>query len=187
MSNALAAGVLETAVEITEIPLADDEKVRAPRTRWPLGEPEKSCPRPMEAVIGTLVGRAASGEPLVDYAGNPHATPLPARSIVTWEDKNIGREAVLWFEQGDAAKPIVMGFVQAPRPATHASGGRADSVEAEIDGQKLVLAAGKEVVLRCGKASITLTRAGKVIIHGEYVLSRSSGLNSIQGASVQIN
>jgi hypothetical protein len=42
-------------------------------------------------------------------------------------------------------------------------------------------------VLHCGKASITLTRAGKVIIRGEYVLARSSGVNRIVGGSVQIN
>ena len=40
---------------------------------------------------------------------------------------------------------------------------------------------------RCGDASITLTRAGKVIIKGNYILSRSSGYNKIKGAAVDIN
>ena len=31
-------------------------------------------------------------------------------------------------------------------------------------------------MLRCGKASITLTRAGKVLFHGTYVSNRSSGV-----------
>ena len=44
-----------------------------------------------------------------------------------------------------------------------------------------------EIVLRCGEASITLTRAGKVLIRGTYLLSRSSGVNRIKGGSVQIN
>ena len=44
-----------------------------------------------------------------------------------------------------------------------------------------------QIVLRCGEASITLTRAGKVLIRGAYVLSRSSGTNRIQGGSVEIN
>jgi hypothetical protein len=47
--------------------------------------------------------------------------------------------------------------------------------------------AGKEIVLRCGDASITLTRAGKILIKGAYVLSRSSGVNRIQGGAVEIN
>ena len=41
--------------------------------------------------------------------------------------------------------------------------------------------------MRCGEASITLTRAGKVLIRGAYVLSRSSGANRIKGAAVEIN
>lgn len=58
---------------------------------------------------------------------------------------------------------------------------------AESRAETLVLAADREIVLRCGKASITLTRAGKVIIRGAYVGIISSGVNRIQGGSVQIN
>ena len=56
----------------------------------------------------------------------------------------------------------------------------------EIDGETLTLSAEREIVLRCGKASLTLTRAGKVLIRGAYLLSRSSGANRIKGGSVQI-
>ena len=58
---------------------------------------------------------------------------------------------------------------------------------AKADDEKLILTAEKEIVLRCGLASITLTRAGKVILRGAYLLSRSSGVNRIKGGSVQIN
>jgi len=187
MSNAFAAGVLETAVEITQLPFTHGEEVREPRTARPRGGPEEGNRRFVEAVIGTLVGTAAGGEPLVDYPGNPHARPLPARSIVAWDEKSVGRDVVLWFEEGDAARPLVMGFVQPPRTGSDAPRGPAAPVEAQVDGQRLVFAADKEIVLRCGQASITLTRAGKVLIRGEYVLSRSSGLNSIKGASIQLN
>ena len=60
-------------------------------------------------------------------------------------------------------------------------------MRASIDDERLVLSAQREVTIQCGKASITLTRAGKVLIRGEYLLSRSSGVNRIKGASVQIN
>ncbi len=59
--------------------------------------------------------------------------------------------------------------------------------EARLDGERVVLSADKEIVLKCGKASITLTRAGKVLIRGAYLLNRSSGVNRIKGGSVQIN
>jgi len=43
------------------------------------------------------------------------------------------------------------------------------------------------LVLRCGKVAITLTQAGKVLIEGTYLSSRSTEVNSIKGDSVQLN
>ncbi len=44
-----------------------------------------------------------------------------------------------------------------------------------------------QIVLRCGKASITLTKEGKVILQGAYVSNQSSGVLRLKGGSVQIN
>ena len=51
----------------------------------------------------------------------------------------------------------------------------------------LDVSAGEQVTLRCGKASLTLTAPGKVLLRGAYVSSRSSGVNRIVGRSVQID
>ena len=85
------------------------------------------------------------------------------------------------FEDGDPSRPLVIGRLlsQAMAPEPVAS--------VQLDDQRLELRAEREIVLRCGKASITLTRAGKVIIQGAYLSSRSSGVNRIKGGSVQIN
>lgn len=56
-----------------------------------------------------------------------------------------------------------------------------------VDGERVVLHGAKQVELRCGEASIVLTAAGKILIRGTYVLSRSSGANRIKGAFVDIN
>lgn len=56
-----------------------------------------------------------------------------------------------------------------------------------VDGQRVLLQGAKQVELRCGEASIVLTAAGKILIRGSYVLSRSSGANRIKGAFVDIN
>jgi hypothetical protein len=56
-----------------------------------------------------------------------------------------------------------------------------------VDGERLVLRAGREIEIRCGDASIVLTKAGKVLIKGTFVLSRSRGANKIKGAHVAIN
>jgi uncharacterized protein (DUF2345 family) len=57
----------------------------------------------------------------------------------------------------------------------------------QADDERVVVTAEREIVLRCGDASITLTRAGKVLIKGTYVLSRARGYNKIKGAAVDIN
>ena len=50
------------------------------------------------------------------------------------------------------------------------------------DGKRVTVSADQEIVLKCGDASITLTAAGKVLIRGAYLLSRSSGANRIKAA-----
>jgi uncharacterized protein (DUF2345 family) len=70
-----------------------------------------------------------------------------------------------------------------PWPLTEQPG----DVTVEADGTRLVVSARNQLVLRCGKASITLTKAGKVLIQGAYVSSRSSGVNSMTGGSIHLN
>ncbi|HEY6876702.1 MAG TPA: hypothetical protein VI299_01735 [Polyangiales bacterium] len=60
-------------------------------------------------------------------------------------------------------------------------------VEALVDGKRVVLDAQDEIVLRCGKASITLRRNGRIVIRGTHVETQSQGVNRIRGGSVQIN
>jgi hypothetical protein len=102
---------------------------------------------------------------------------MPASSTIAVTAADVGREAVLMFEDGDTARPILLGLIESARKGKRVV----------IDGEQLTVTADREIVLRCGEASITLTRAGKVIIRGAYVVSRSSGANRIKGACVQIN
>ena len=127
-----------------------------------------------EVIVGTLTG-FDGGAPIVEYPHQDRDLVSLARTTVALADAQVGHAVVLAFEQGDAARPIVVGVL---RPA---------EASAETTPQRLVLTAGREVVLRSGKASLTLTRDGRVIIQGEYLVSRASGVNRIQGGSVQIN
>ena len=143
-------------------------------------------------VIGTLVKIDSSGHPLVDFAENLASGLLAARTTVPLDESHVGSDVALMFAASDLSKPVVLGLIQAPQPTRdrvepNASDEDTPPLDVEIDGQRVVLTAEKEIVLRCGKASITLTRAGKILIRGAFLLSRSSGVNRIKGSSVQIN
>ena len=56
-----------------------------------------------------------------------------------------------------------------------------------VDGKRLTFEATDQMVFKCGQSSITLTKEGKVLIRGKYLLNRSSGVNRIMGGSVQVN
>jgi hypothetical protein len=89
------------------------------------------------------------------------------------------------FEGADPRRPVIIGVMHEGRVAPSSS--NAGNVEIDVDGEQLIVSAREQLVLRCGNASITLTRAGKVLIKGTYVSSRSSGVNRITGGSVQLN
>lgn len=59
--------------------------------------------------------------------------------------------------------------------------------EARLDGKTVSLEAQDEIVLKCGRSSLTLRRNGEVVLRGVRVLSRASQTQRIRGASVQIN
>jgi len=136
-----------------------------------------------ERIDGVLIGQLAAlteaGEPVVTFPGAPEGG-FPARAMIALTAADVGRDLALMFEAADPRRPVVMGRMHVP-------GTPAPRPEARADGERLEFSAEKEIVFRCGKASITLTRAGKIIIRGAYLLARSSGVNRIQGGSVQIN
>ena len=137
-------------------------------------------------LIGQLIGMTNENRtPLVLYPGQPGTAALFARTVVDLHGPHIGRKVVLMFEAGDPAKPIVMGVLREGEGSPLDE--KPNQVEVDADGERMIVTAREQVVLRCGKASITLTRAGKVLIQGSYVLSRSSGVNRIKGGSIQLN
>ena len=117
----------------------------------------------------TGIGPGGRAQVLVPSLGG---APLSARSLVPVTARAVGREAAVTMIED---QPLILGLIQPLVP------------EVVADGEKLVLEAQREVMLRCGKASIHLTADGRVTIRGTQVLSRSDGPNRVQGASVQLN
>jgi Domain of unknown function (DUF6484) len=136
-------------------------------------------------LVGLLVGFNGDDAPLITFIGQPGTAAIAARTVVELRGHHIGEHVVLQFEGGDPWKPLVMGRLR--RPSAWPLSPTPDNVHIDVDGERLLLSAKQEITLRCGKASITLTKAGKVLIQGAYLLSRSSGVNRIKGGSVQIN
>lgn len=137
-------------------------------------------------VIGILTGFDDEQHPQVIFPGNPSDTSLMARATTNLTTDDIGKEVALLFENGDPNSPMIIGRLRHTRE-TEIDIPSTGSHSIEVDGERRIIEAKEEIVLKCGKASITLTKAGKIILRGAYVLSRSSGVNRIKGGSVQIN
>ncbi|MDY0743285.1 DUF6484 domain-containing protein [Paucibacter sp. R3-3] len=155
-----------------------------------LGEAIAEAPRPpaLGAPGGVMVARLQGfdplGQPLLDELPLLPNQAVEARSTVRLSRNMVGRLVVVCFENADPRRPIVLGVVE-PHPLHQTLA--AAPLQTRVDGERHVIEADREIVLRCGDASITLTHAGKVLIQGTYILSRSKGYNKIKGAAIDIN
>lgn len=156
---------------------------------------------PGEIVIASLTGMDSHGQPLVDFPSNQYG-PLVAMSTLPITQQHVGRSVALLFANGNLKSPVIMGVIHSPlqdllatyelRTTPPSQAGAEENASAHahmatVDGKRVVIEGQEEIVLRCGEASITLTKAGKIIIRGKYLLNRSAGVNRIMGGSVQIN
>lgn len=135
-------------------------------------------------VVARLVGLTAAGAPLVSYPESPVAGEQEALSTVELKLDDVGREVTLAFVGGDARRPVVSGILRSSRAGTASA---RKQVTVRLDGERILLSAERELVLQCGKASITLQRDGTLVLSGTDLLSRSSGGNRIRGGSVSLN
>ena len=139
-----------------------------------------SPPPKEEKIEGILIGRLLGLEPpMVAFPGGP-PNGAEARAMAT--NLTQGGEVALMFEGGDPQKPVILGPM-----ARQSREPRTAPITLEANGERVEIEADQELVLRCGEASITLTKEGKVLIKGAYLSSRSTGLHRIQGGTIEIN
>lgn len=145
--------------------------------------------------IGKVTGIDASGQILIEYPGNVQGH-LTARLTSSAKEKlrqvtPVGRDVLLAFDNNDPGCPVIIDTLYSLLDEIADQSNSALEVQAPeevtVDRKRVIFDAEEEIVLRCGEASITLTCAGKVLIKGSYLISRSSGANRIKGGSVQIN
>ena len=165
---------------------------------------------PGEIILGTITSIDALGQPMVDFPLNPVNESITAITTLALTSQQVSRQVALLFNQGDLSQPIVIGLIHSPLQAmldnfqqdqeTHSEKTSSkphnnkvelavhlDTDDVCIDGKRLTFEAKDEMVFKCGASSITLTKEGKVLIRGKYLLNRSSGVNRIMGGSVQVN
>lgn len=138
------------------------------------------------AAIGDLVALGDDGATaFVRHAVRGDGSVTAARTTVELHARHIGAAVVLVYEAADPARPVVIGTLRSGQVPSEVQA--PDHVELDADGRRLIVQARDQLVLRCGSASITLTKAGKVLIEGSYVCSRATGTNRIKGGSIQLN
>ena len=141
------------------------------------------------AVLGRIVTVEAGGSVSVEARAARLAVSLTRDELLAAQEA--GSSAVLVFENGDPALPIILGLVQTgsrPAAVVHNDSPEAPQIlEADGDGRRVRITAQDEIVLECGSASITLRRNGRVVVRGTYLESYSDGTNRIKGGQVRIN
>ncbi len=161
-----------------------------------------------EVVIGVFIGVDTNGSPLVKYDESSSSDAVVAITTLPIDPINVGRQVALMFVNGEADQPIIIGYIRSQlidmldamevAPVTSMddfkrkdkdmeNAALAGAEHAVIDGKKVVINGDEEIILKCGDSSITLTKAGKIVIRGKYILNRSSGVNRILGGSVEVN
>jgi hypothetical protein len=143
--------------------------------------------------LGTLVGQDPRGRPLVVV--DEGAAPVVARVCTTeappTEQSGDPVPVLLWLEQGDPLRPILVGFVRETLAAPARAGGSAivndRTLPIELNGKALIFEGQEEIVLRCGQGSLTIRANGQIVVKGTRLISRASESNKIRGASVEIN
>ena len=125
-----------------------------------------------------------NGQVLVDYPANGGAPLLASKVYV-----------IASPDPEPAAGPTDVTLIIESRRVTKDLEKLLDSTFARLSGndraesapKTLRINADDELVLSCGKSSITLTKSGKVIVRGTKIVSHATGDHKIRGAQISLN
>jgi len=132
-----------------------------------------------DVVIGQFLGFGEGG-PLVSHDGIPEGRAVTARTLAELMPDMAGCDVALLFEEGDPARPLIVGRVIEPQE-------REPRAEILCDGERVVVTGRERIEFRCGKATIIMEKDGHITIRGTYLVSHASASNRIRGGSVNLN
>lgn len=136
------------------------------------------------AAIGELLALRDDACTAIVSLNDRPGVSLDAGTVVDLAREDIG-EQVLLLREGEGHRAVIVGVLHRDRSAVPKP--LAGDVDLSADGERMVVTARRELVLRCGKSSITLRHDGTVEIRGERIVSRATGPNRVQGGSVHLN
>jgi hypothetical protein len=164
----------------------------------PKGRRAPAAPAAREPIAGAAVGRVVAFARGVLQVVVPELgeEPIAARTLAAIEDRALEAaarekaEAVLLFEGGDPSRPLLVGLLRSATPLVDAIlAGPVPTAPtvARVDGKRVVVEGKEEVVLQCGKASLTLRRDGRVVLRGVNLVTQAEQVHKIRGGKVQVN
>lgn len=191
--------------------MADSEIQSSLESSMPEADQIVNSPSHGELVLGTITAISESGHAVVCY--NIEGLQEQASAIATIKllSQHIGRQVGLLFTKSPEQIPVIVGLIHNPlsgildsievakqsieseddkavfEHSNPISSKKESAQSAVVDGERVVIEGKEEIVLKCGEASITLSKNGKISIRGKYLLNRSTGVNRIMGGSVQVN
>lgn len=147
-----------------------------------------------DAPLVGVVARFERGEAWVEFPGSG-AAPRKARLAASVEAAALAhaaqrrQEVLLMFEGADPGRPVLLALLQSETPALDQllTPLPFDQAVVRVDGRRVSIEGEQEVVLRCGKASLTLTHDGRVTLRGVNIVSQADQVQKIRGGVVKIN
>lgn len=143
----------------------------------------------INAMKGVVTGLLENGLPVVAVAGQSTKF-IVSRSLQQLASSGLasGTEVLIACDEGYPTRAILLGVVTSLEKAdVDVASPRTRPAMARLDGRSVVLEADSEIVLRCGKGSLTLTADGRIVMKGVEITSRALRKHKIKGGTVDIN
>lgn len=122
-----------------------------------------------------LVGIDNQGYRVIDGGD---ASAITAASLVELNIEDLGA-SVLVVRWTGSDRAIILGIIHEKPKDT--------SLSASVEGDIVRIRAERNLVLQCGKASVTLDANGAIKVKGEKITSAAKGRHNIRGGSVHLN
>ncbi|MFK7767236.1 MAG: DUF6484 domain-containing protein [Mariniblastus sp.] len=132
-------------------------------------------------LIGSICDVNADGYPVVTIPGVVERAT--AQTVCDVSTIKIGDQCAMMFQAGSPDAPVILGVLQQPVIAL----GSTDPISYQQTDECIEIRSNTEINFHCGEAHFRMTSEGLIELRGNKVVSHSTGLNRIRGASVKLN